>query len=48
MNHGCSRMSMGFGKTIQIAIGIEGPFPSCFQARTGGARGVWIGQGSLD
>lgn len=42
MNDGCSRISMALAEKIQIALGTEEPPPSCFQARIGGAKGMWI------
>ncbi|KAJ9302273.1 hypothetical protein DTO271G3_1139 [Paecilomyces variotii] len=41
MNDRCSRMSTALARNIQTMLGTEGPPPSCFQARIGGAEGVW-------
>jgi hypothetical protein len=41
MNDGCARISLGACRLIRKKLSITGPMPSCYQARIGGAKGVW-------
>lgn len=46
MNDGCAQMSFGAAKMIwdiyKLKTGVVAPMPSIFQARVGGAKGVWM------
>jgi len=42
MNDGCSVISVGAAKEIWKHLGRAGPIPSVFQARIGGAKGLWM------
>lgn len=46
MNDGCSRISVGAARLIWE--GVEGPIPSTFQGRIGGAKGMWMLSTCLD
>jgi hypothetical protein len=41
MNDGCARISKSLGREIALKIGLEN-IPSVFQARIGGAKGLWM------
>lgn len=41
MNDGCARISKSLGREIAQKIGLEN-IPSVFQARIGGAKGIWM------
>jgi RNA dependent RNA polymerase len=41
MNDGCARISKSLGREIALQIGLEN-IPSVFQARIGGAKGLWM------
>ncbi|TKA78185.1 hypothetical protein B0A49_01311 [Cryomyces minteri] len=41
MNDGCSRISAGAAKKMWRDNSLDGPVPSAFQGRIGGAKGVW-------
>lgn len=46
MNDGCSVMSVGAAREIwrfyKKSWGVDGPLPSAFQGRIGGAKGLWM------
>ncbi|KAK5017460.1 hypothetical protein LTR39_001529, partial [Cryomyces antarcticus] len=42
MNDGCSRISVGAAKKMWCDNSLDGPVPSAFQGRIGGAKGVWM------
>ncbi|KAF2104084.1 hypothetical protein NA57DRAFT_30476 [Rhizodiscina lignyota] len=48
MNDGCARISLGAARAVWDALGGSGPIPSAFQARMGGAKGVWMRSAESD
>ncbi|KAL0259688.1 hypothetical protein SLS55_005425 [Diplodia seriata] len=48
MNDGCSRISVGAARLLWKNINKDGPIPSTFQGRIGGAKGMWMLSASPD
>ncbi|OJD30191.1 rna-directed rna polymerase 2 [Diplodia corticola] len=48
MNDGCSRISVGAARQLWKNINKDGPIPSTFQGRIGGAKGMWMLSASPD
>jgi hypothetical protein len=48
MNDGCAKISLGACRLIREKMCLSGPIPSAFQARIGGAKGVWIRSAEWD
>lgn len=48
MNDGCSRISVGAARALWTVVNREGPIPSTFQGRIGGAKGMWMLSASPD
>ena len=42
MSDGCARISQAAAKQIALDLGVTDHVPSAFQARIGGAKGVWV------
>ncbi|KAL1641810.1 hypothetical protein SLS58_005852 [Diplodia intermedia] len=48
MNDGCSRISVGAARLLWKNTNKDGPIPSTFQGRIGGAKGMWMLSASPD
>lgn len=42
MNDGCARISVGAVRAMIRTLDVAGVPPSCWQARIGGAKGLWM------
>lgn len=48
MNDGCAQISVGAAQALWKTLNKEGPLPSTFQGRIGGAKGMWMLSASPD